>query len=91
MNSYLQRLDLLFPEEKAIFNKYDSIINVHVQQGERGKCVPCWERAREIAKKIDFDLDGAMQHHEFWIPGDLYIRCEHWQYNGACGILVDAD
>lgn len=75
--SYLERLDLLFAEEKAIFKKYDSVINVYIQQGERGKCVPCWERAREIAKKIDFDLDGAMQYYEFWIPGDLYISCEH--------------
>ena len=89
--SYLLRLDLLFPEEKAIFKKYDSIINVYVQQGERGKCVPCWEQAREIATKIDFDLDGALQRYEFWIPGDLYIPCEHWQNNGARGIFVDSD
>ena len=89
--AYLERLDLLLPEEKGIFKKYDSVINVYVQQGERGKCAPCWERARVIAAKIEFDLDSAMQQYEFWIPGDLYIPCEHWQNNGACGIFVDTD
>lgn len=89
---YLQRLDLLFAEEKAIFKKYGSMINVYdVQQGERGKCVRCWEWVREIAAMIDFDLDGSLQRYEFWIPGDLYFPCEHWQYKGACGIFVDAD
>lgn len=88
---YLQRLDLLFAEEKAIFKKYGSMITVYdVQQGERGKCVRCWEWVREIAAMIDFDLDGSLQRYEFWIPGDLYIPCEHW-HNGACGIFVDAD
>lgn len=51
----------------------------------------CWEWVREIAAMIDFDLDGSLQRYEFWIPGDLYFPCEHWQYKGACGIFVDAD
>ena len=64
---YLQRLDLLFAEEKAIFKKYGSMITVYdVQQGERGKCVRCWEWVREIAAMIDFDLDGSLQRYEFW-------------------------
>jgi hypothetical protein len=88
--NYLARLDLLYPEEKPIFKKYDAVINVYIQPGTIGKCAPCWERAREIAKKIGFDLETAIQRFEFWIPGDLYIQCEHHQYNG-CGIFVDAD
>jgi hypothetical protein len=89
---YLERLDLLFPEERVIFEKYGELVNVHVAQGERGKCAPCWERARKIAKRIDFDLDSAIQRYEFWIPGDLYFPCEHEiSNNGDEGILVDAD
>ena len=33
--------------------------------------------ARYNAKKIRFDLEKAIQQAEFWIPGDLYLRCEH--------------
>ncbi len=88
---YLAERNLLFPEEIAIFDKFGSVINVHVQPGDLGKCPPCWERARDIAKKIQFDLESAIQRHEFWIPGDLYIDCEHYPYRNNCGIFVDAD
>ena len=39
---YLAERNLLFPEEIAIFDKFGSVINVHVQPGDLGKCPPCW-------------------------------------------------
>jgi hypothetical protein len=88
---YLARLRLLFPEEKKIFKKYGCVINVNIQPGERGKCARCWERAREIAKKIDFDLENASQRFEFWIPAALFLPCEHVTWNkGDEGIFWDA-
>jgi hypothetical protein len=89
--TYLARLNLLFPDEIVIFNKYDSVINVNIPPGDAGKCAPCWKRAREIAKKIDFDLESAIQRYEFWIPGELYLKCEHWLYGDNYGIFNDAD
>ena len=88
---YLAERSLLFPEEIAIFDKFGSVINVRVQSGECGKCKPCWQSARETAKKIVFDLEAAIQRYEFWIPGDLYVKCEHYQYSGSYGIFLDAD
>jgi hypothetical protein len=86
---YLERLNLLYPEEIAIFAKYSTVINVRMQQGELAKCDPCWDRARQIAKQIDFDLESAAQRFEFWIPGDLFLDCEHRSWGG--GIFSDAD
>jgi hypothetical protein len=92
---YLSRLNLLLPEEKAIFEKYGCIINVNIQSGERGKCPQCWERAQRVAREIGFDLDAATQRYEFWIPGDLYFPCEHSPVNPHGnendGIFEDAD
>ena len=49
-----------------------------VSVGVFGKCEPCWNQAREIAQKIDFDINSAIQFEEFWIPDALFFNCEHY-------------
>lgn len=65
---YLERLDLLTPAEKEIFEKYGDIVFVRVSSGMYGECKDCWEDARESAKDIDFDLDVAIRFKRFWLP-----------------------
>ena len=88
---FLEHFDLLTSEEKEIFAKYASMINVNIASGDYGRCALCWELARETAKKIDFDLEASVQRYEFWIPGDLYNQCEHLFGSISEGIFRDAD
>jgi hypothetical protein len=66
---YLERLRLLTPIEKSIFEKYGDIVFARISSGECGKCESCWTEARKTATGIDFDLGAAvLQFDTFWLP-----------------------
>jgi hypothetical protein len=75
---YLKRLNLLTPDEKKLFKKYQDILIVRVASGEYGKCDQCWREAEEIGRRMEFDLTTAViQYNYFWLPADLVFECEH--------------
>jgi hypothetical protein len=66
---YLHRLNLLKPIENRFSRNFDEIVFVRMSPGTFGECNACWTEARETAKEIGFDLDGAaLPHNTFWIP-----------------------
>jgi hypothetical protein len=88
---YLERLNLITEGEKELFKHFD-ICFVRVSAGAYGKCEECLTDAREIAKEIGFDLDGAILPDEiFWLPEDLVFDCEHREYGRQPGIFTPDD
>jgi hypothetical protein len=88
---FLERLGLLTPNEKTLFARYGAIVFAHVSIGEFGKCEPCWQKARTIAKQIDFDLDAQLLPYDvFWLPESLMFDCEHEPHgSGIDGIFTE--
>jgi hypothetical protein len=87
---YLERLGLLSDDEKMLLEKYGDIVFVRISSGDYGECEPCWTKAREVAKKIDFDLDPqVLPYDTFWLPEKLIFDCEHREWNRESIFTVD--
>jgi hypothetical protein len=87
--TYLTRHKLLTPGEKEIFKKFDDVEFVRVTIGHNGECAQCWNTAREIAGKIDFDIErGVLRDQMFWLPTELLFDCDHRSGSGVAGIFT---